>query len=216
MFYAETYMAQLIERLQSTFGDRLVYVGLQGSYLRGEATEQSDIDPMVIIRDLCPADLQAYRCVIEELPQPELSCGFLCGQEELACWNPLEIAQLLHSTKDYHGCLQTLVPPYTQDDLRAYLQLCLGNLYHELVHRRVHAALEKNKAKLPQTAKGAFFILQGLHLLREGAFYLTKSELLRHLTAEDAAVMNLSFDDFDAAFDTLFHWCRRTLRSLQP
>lgn len=215
MFCANEYMAQLIRRLQETFGSRLVYAGLQGSYLRGEATEASDIDPMVVIRDLGPADLAAYRSIVETLAQPGLSCGFLCGQEELACWNALEIAQLVHGTKDFFGCLKELVPAYTADDLRAYLQLSLGNLYHELAHRRVHAPLEKNRQKLPMTAKGVFFILQGLYLLREGMFYPTRKELLRHLNKDDAAVMNLCCDDFDAAFDVLFNWCRRTLRGLQ-
>lgn len=54
MLNAESYMQRLICALRAAFGKRLVYVGLQGSYLRGEATEGSDIDPMVIIDDLSP------------------------------------------------------------------------------------------------------------------------------------------------------------------
>ncbi|MBQ9141799.1 MAG: nucleotidyltransferase domain-containing protein [Lachnospiraceae bacterium] len=36
-----------MDSTKDEFGDRLLYVGLQGSYLRGEATESSDIDIMV-------------------------------------------------------------------------------------------------------------------------------------------------------------------------
>ena len=57
MFHPDTYIASLINLLQPVFGERLIYVGLQGSYLRGEATETSDIDIMAVIRDMTVADL---------------------------------------------------------------------------------------------------------------------------------------------------------------
>ena len=41
------YTNRLTDALKSKFGDRLLYVGLQGSYLRGEATPESDIDIIV-------------------------------------------------------------------------------------------------------------------------------------------------------------------------
>ena len=40
----EDYTKRLTEELKKKFGKRLLYVGLQGSYLRGEATSESDID----------------------------------------------------------------------------------------------------------------------------------------------------------------------------
>jgi len=49
MFRVDEYIQQLILSMKNVFGGRLLYVGLQGSYLRGEATENSDIDIMVII-----------------------------------------------------------------------------------------------------------------------------------------------------------------------
>ena len=52
MFNVESYMQNVIKLLKESFGDRLLYVGLQGSYLRGEATESSDIDVAVIIDSL--------------------------------------------------------------------------------------------------------------------------------------------------------------------
>ncbi|SEQ09490.1 Nucleotidyltransferase domain-containing protein [Treponema bryantii] len=42
----DNYMKNLISRCKEAFGERLLYVGLQGSHLRGEATENSDIDVM--------------------------------------------------------------------------------------------------------------------------------------------------------------------------
>ena len=63
----ENYIKQLIELLTSRFGSRLLYVGLQGSYLRGEATDNSDIDIMVVIDELSVSDLDAYRTAIQSL-----------------------------------------------------------------------------------------------------------------------------------------------------
>ena len=51
MFNAEKYIQALLSVMKDDFGERLMYVGLQGSYLRGEATEDSDIDIMAVIRD---------------------------------------------------------------------------------------------------------------------------------------------------------------------
>ena len=42
------YTKRLTEELKMKFGKRLLYVGLQGSYLRGEATPESDIDIMLV------------------------------------------------------------------------------------------------------------------------------------------------------------------------
>lgn len=40
-----------LQKLEETFGERVWFVGLQGSYSRGEETEKSDIDMVVILGD---------------------------------------------------------------------------------------------------------------------------------------------------------------------
>jgi len=42
---------ELIEKLKETYGDNLVKVILYGSKARGNSTEDSDIDIMIILRD---------------------------------------------------------------------------------------------------------------------------------------------------------------------
>ena len=61
----ELYTHQLTQMLKKAFQNRLRYVGLQGSYMRGEAKENSDIDIMVVIQDLNIADLKLYRNMID-------------------------------------------------------------------------------------------------------------------------------------------------------
>lgn len=221
MFHADNYISSLIELLSSAYGNRLLYVGLQGSYLRNEATEQSDIDIMVVVRDLSVSDLDEYRNAISSLAGYEKSCGFICGLDELQNWNPLELCHLLHTTKDYFGNLTDLVPEYTENDVRSFVKMSLGNLYHELCHRYIHAPKEKNIAKLPNTYRSVFFILQNLHYLKSGAFVGTKKELLDVLSGKDRLVLEaaLSFRcgtqfDFEAMFDLLFSWCKETIISV--
>ena len=97
MLDANACMNDLAPRLRDAFGARLVYLGLQGSYARGEADERSDLDVMCVLEGLSAADLDAYRQIVQGLPWAEKACGFICGREELAAWNPLEIACLLRS-----------------------------------------------------------------------------------------------------------------------
>ena len=123
MFQIDVYIPSLIELLKATYQERLLYVGLQGSYLRGEATEYSDIDIMVVINNIDVADLVEYKKAISSLEGYDKSCGFICGIEELQNWNPLEICHILHTTKDYFGTLSKLVPEYTEKDYIAELVL---------------------------------------------------------------------------------------------
>lgn len=218
MFQAEEYMGSMVQALRETFGDRLLYVGLQGSYLRGEATESSDLDVVVILENLSSRDLAAYKAVVESHPEPEKACGFLCGRQELAGWNPMEICGFLHGTKDYYGTIADYVPAFTRTDVVNFVKLSAGNLYHEICHRYVHADEEKNRRNLPGSFKQVFFILQSLYYLRDGAFYLTKKELSAHLTGADRAVMELAEVlrctpdyDFDEAVQLLLGWCQGVL-----
>ena len=151
MIDIECYISQLVESLREQFHTRLLYVGLQGSYLRGEATVDSDIDIMVIIDKLTVADLESYRSVIHSLEYTEKSCGFICSQTDLANWNPLEICHLLNTTKNYYGKLSEYVPPYTKIDIRNFIKLSVNNLYHEICHRYIHAEISKNIDLLPLT-----------------------------------------------------------------
>ena len=45
----KTWMEAFMARMRQAFGDRLAFVGLQGSRARGEATPKSDIDVVVVL-----------------------------------------------------------------------------------------------------------------------------------------------------------------------
>lgn len=222
MFRVDEYLRELILFMKDVYGDRLVYVGLQGSYLRKEATENSDIDIMVIIHNLSVQDLDSYKAIIMKMEHYEKSCGFICGMDEFSKWNPLELCHILHSTKDYYGRLSLLIPKYSEADIINFIKISLGNLYHEMCHRYLHADKMKNYLNLPMTYKNVFFILQNIYYLKTGVFCPTKKELLCMLDETDKEIMKISLEikvnegyDFEQSFEKLFLWCQNTLIKLQ-
>jgi hypothetical protein len=213
MFDLDGYLSDLISKCRTHFGDRLLYVGLQGSWLRGEAHEGSDIDVMVILDRFCIQDMDRYREILKTIGFYERSCGFICGRDELLRWNPLEVCQLRHTTKDLFGVLADYLPSATREDEVNYVKLSLGNLYHELCHRYIHADRERNIAAFRGACKAVFFLMQNLHFLESGRFILTKKGLKEAVSAEDRRVLDLAElpDGFDFvhAFSALFEWCQR-------
>lgn len=221
MFRIDEYIDKLMILLKDTFGERLMYIGLQGSYLRNEETENSDVDIMAVIDNLSVEDLKIYQKALVSVGNFDKSCGFICGKADLKHWNPLEICHLLNTTKDYCGELNKLVPAYTIEDERNYVKLSLNNLYHEICHRYIHADREYSVIKLPITCKSVFFIMQHLYYLSSGNFIPTKRELLKYVQDEDKLVLELSISlqdhtdyDFDRAFLALFNWCQNALLRL--
>ena len=221
MIDIEKYIQKLIQLLNQQFTSRLLYVGLQGSYLRAEADENSDIDIMVIIDNLSVPDLMQYRSVIEAIGHVEKACGFICSQEDLSKWNPLEICHLLHTTKDYYGHLAQYIPTYTDNDIRNFIKISLNNLYHELCHRYIHATLQENIHNLPNSYKCVFFILQNLFYLNNGYYINSKVKLLSSLYGQDRDVLQRSIElasgashDFHDSFELIFTWCQTTLKAL--
>jgi len=221
MICIEHYIQQLICLLKQNFDSRLVYVGLQGSYLRGEADLNSDIDIMLVIDQLSSTDLSCYRSIIQSMDHYDKSCGFICSKADLSYWNPLEVCHLINSTKDYYGVLAELAPAYTEQDIKNFVKISLNNLYHEICHRYIHADLEKNKSRLPEAYKSVFFILQNLHYLTHGEFIDTKAALLTRLDGKNHAVLQRAMDyknglsfDFNESFELLFCWCQETLQKI--
>ncbi|MDE6189304.1 MAG: nucleotidyltransferase domain-containing protein, partial [Clostridia bacterium] len=64
----KTWIDSFREKVEQTFVNRVWFIGLQGSYGRGEATETSDIDVVVILDEMRAKDLKIYRDMLDTLP----------------------------------------------------------------------------------------------------------------------------------------------------
>ncbi len=219
MFDLDKYLADLILNCRSAFGERLLYMGLQGSWLRGEARENSDVDIMLILDGFSVRDMETYRGILKKSGFYERSCGFICGKDEMKRWNPLEVCQLRHTTKDLVGNLTDYLPPATREDEINYVNLSLGNLYHELCHRYIHEDRDKNTAKFRGTCKSVFYLIQNLHFLESGCFILRKTDLKEAAAKGDRIVLELADlpddYDFDQAFSSLFAWCQSAFARIE-
>ena len=88
MINISAWTEEFLRRATETFGNRIWFVGLQGSYGRGEATETSDIDVVLILDELSVTDISTYNEILDKMPNRELICGFLSGKSELINWEP--------------------------------------------------------------------------------------------------------------------------------
>ena len=103
------WMNDFLQKLNHKFENHLWFVGLQGSYGRGEATETSDIDIVVILDELSASDIQKYNAVLDTLPHRELICGFVSGKDELLNWEPSDLFQFYYDTIPIQGSLDELL-----------------------------------------------------------------------------------------------------------
>ena len=93
--------------MEETFGERLLFLGLQGSRARGEAQEDSDIDTVVILDRLTAEDLAAFRAAAETLPYGEKLCGFVSSAGVLRSWDRGELFGFIRDTVPLKGDLAT-------------------------------------------------------------------------------------------------------------
>lgn len=175
-------------RLEGEFGPRLSFVGLQGSRARGEATETSDIDLVVLVDDLCADDLGVYRRVIESMPHAELACGFVGSPAVLENWPRHELFQFVNDTVSVCGRLPFSPADFTRDDACEAARIGASGIYHATCHALVFDG-EARADILRELAKSAVFVLQALHFARTGAYLRTRSELSDVLEGMDAEVL---------------------------
>ena len=203
--------------LKGTFGDRVWFVGLQGSYGRGEATEASDIDTVVILDKLTPSDVTIYREMLDALPNRELICGFFSGKKELLAWEPSDLFQFYHDTKPIKGSLDELLP--LLDDLAVERAIKIGacNIYHGCVHNMLH---EKSEDVVRGLYKSASFVVQAIAFRQTGRYVRRQSELLDVVSSEDRTVVATFLDlkkgsavEFDTMSAALFAWAKKQVEN---
>ncbi len=206
----ERWMEALAGKLTGVFGPRLLFLGLQGSYGRGEANEDSDIDVVTVLDRVELADLDAYRAVVRDMPEGEKACGFLCGAEELKSWPKYDLLAVARDTRGVYGRLEPLLPPMGREDLADAAAIGASGLYHAAVHTYLYAPREQWPSFLKNAHKGAFFTLRALHELRTGENLRAKRELLPRLEGDEREILAYSLspggEPPEAAFARLLRW----------
>ena len=198
--------------LDNAFGDRVWFVGLQGSYGRGEATATSDLDMVVILDALHPADIRTYQEMLDTLPHRELLCGFLSGTDEILHWEPADLFQFYHDTTPIRGSLDALLPLLDDAAVARAIKAGACSIYHGCVHNMIY---EKSEDILRGLYKAASFVVQAICYRQTGTYMRRQSDLLAIAAPEERVIAEtflhlknggtIRFDDMSA---TLFNWSK--------
>lgn len=204
MVEIERWMAGLRAELSERFGPRLLFLGLQGSYGRGEANEDSDIDVVAVLERVELSDLDAYRAIVRKMPEGEKACGFLCGAVELKSWPRYDLLAVARDTRDVYGTLAELLPSFDQDDVAEAAAIGASGIYHAAVHTYLYADRESWPGFLKEAHKGAFFTLRALRELRTGENVRAKRDLLPLLEGDEREILAYSLSPTDEPLEDVF------------
>ena len=206
------WMKKFVEKLNTTFGERVFFVGLQGSYGRGEATENSDIDVVVLLDELYSQDIATYDAMLDTLPERALVCGFLSGKGELMNWEPSDLFQFFYDTNPIVGTLDEIKSLIDKDAVERAIKSGVCNIYHGCVHNMLY---EKSDEILKDLYKSASFVVQAIWFNETVEYVSKQRDLLNVVSPEERVIIetfiglkNGSAVDFERMGENLFNWSK--------
>ena len=206
------WMNDFLQKLNNTFANRVWFVGLQGSYGRGEATDASDIDIVVILDELSAIDIRNYNDMLDTLPHRELICGFLSGKKEIMNWEPSDLFQFCYDTTPIKGNLDEVLAVIDESAVNRAIKIGACNIFHGCVHNMLY---EKNEDILRGLYKSASFIVQAIAFKQKGNYVRYQSELLEVVSSNEQVIIKIFMNlknggkvDFDLMSETLFAWSK--------
>ena len=213
MLDINSWTAKFLKTVDEAFGNRVRFVGLQGSYGRGEAADTSDIDVVVILDELSASDIQNYNAMLDALPHRELICGFLSGKDELLHWEPSDLFQFYYDTTPIKGSLDELLTVIDEAAIDRAIKIGACNIYHGCVHNMLH---EKSEDILKGLYKSASFVVQAIVFKQTGKYIKRQSELRDVVSADERVIVDTFLSlkkgdavEFGAMSDTLFSWSKK-------
>ena len=213
MVEIKSWLEEFLQKLNETFKSRVWFVGLQGSYGRGEATETSDIDVVVILNELTVSDIQTYNDMLDTMPHRELICGFVSGKDEIMNWEPADLFQFYNDTTPIKGSLDELLQKIDNVAVDRAIKIGACNIYHGCVHNMLH---KKNDDILKGLYKAASFVVQAIVFKQTGDYIKHQNQLLQAALLEEKLVIetflkykNGETVDFNSASEILFEWSKK-------
>ena len=213
MIDIKNWMNTFLDAVNATFSDRVWFVGLQGSYGRGEATETSDIDVVVILDELSAKDIQTYNGMLDALPHRELICGFLSGKKEIMNWEPSDLFQFYYDTTPIKGSLDELLSVIDNATVCRTIKIGACNIYHGCVHNMLH---EKSEDILKGLYKSASFVVQAIAFKQTGNYIKNLKDLLSVVSSDEQAIVEVFVNlknggmiDFDLMSNIIFDWTKK-------
>lgn len=186
-----------LKRLRDGFSDRLKFVGHHGSWARGEAKPESDIDTIVVLDRIESHDLEIFRDIVSSMPDAKtLASNALVSVSELQVWPRFDLMQLFYGCKVLHGTLDGIIEKITTDDLIDSIKVTASANSHHARHYLLHPhELSMAVHNLKYPFKNCFYALQAWVLVKENKFAARKNDLLEILKdADDKEVVLVARD----------------------
>ena len=207
------WMKNFLKSLNETFENRVWFVGLQGSYGRGEATETSDIDIVVILDELSAMDIQTYNNMLDTMSHRELICGFLSGKNEILNWEPSDLFQFCHDTTPIQGSLDEVMAVIDESVVNRAIKIGTCNIFHGCVHNMLY---EKSEDILRGLYKSASFVVQAIVFKQTGNYIIHQKDLLQVVSFDERVIVETFLNlknggtvDFNLMSETLFTWSKK-------
>ncbi len=210
MIELNVWLEQYRKTVEEVFGTRIVCIGLQGSYGRGEANPESDLDMVLILDTLSMDDLRLYHRAAERLPERDKLCGFVCGKAELLAWDKADALSLYQDTMPIVGDLEFLRPLFTAEDLIRNILTAACGLYHACCH---HFLFGHSKTFLYDMRKPVFFLLRSEYEYRTGQRVCRREELWTKLDTERRFLLEPE-GETEENLSRLFTWAGQLIREL--
>lgn len=212
MIELDDWIKNFVEILRREFGGRIWFIGLQGSYARGEATDTSDLDVVVILDEFEISDVKKYFALLDELPHRDLICGFISGRSEILNWDAAELFQFYYDTTPIFGSLEILQPRLDAD--RA-IKTGACAIYHGCVHNLIH---EKSADILKSLYKNAAFVVQAIYFRKTGEYVRAHKNLVALADSADKKILqnflalkNGGAADFEKLSEEIFLWSKNLI-----
>ena len=207
------WMKNFLKSLNETFANRVWFVGLQGSYGRGEATETSDIDVVVILDELSAMDIQTYNDMLDTLSHRDLICGFLSGKSEVLNWEPSDLFQFCHDTTPIQGSLDEVMAVIDESAVNRAIKIGACNIFHGCVHNMLY---EKSEDILRGLYKSASFVVQAIVFKQTGNYIIHQKDLLQVVSFDERVIVETFLNlknggtvEFNLMSETLFAWSKK-------
>ena len=180
------WMKDFLQTLNETFTNRIWFVGLQGSYGRGEATETSDIDIVVILDEISAMDIQAYSSMLDTMSHRDLICGFLSGKQEIMNWEPYDLFQFCHDTTPIKGSLDEVMAVIDESAVNRAIKIGVCNIFHGCVHNMLY---EKSEDILQGLYKSASFVVKAIVFKQTGKYISHQKDLFQVVSSDERTIL---------------------------
>ena len=210
------WMNDFLQKLNHTFENRVWFVGLQGSFARGEATETSDIDTVVILDELSAMDVQTYNKMLNTLPYRELICGFLSDKDDIMNWEPSDLFQFCHDTTPIKGSLDEVLTFVDEIAVNRAIKIGACNIFHGCVHNML---IDKNEDILRGLYKSASFAIQAIVFKQTGKYIRHQKDMLKIVSPDERVIVETFLNlkngravEFNTMSEMLFIWAKKWIK----